>query len=170
MDIKNKIITFFLLFFSKEIVTILIAALPIFELRLALPLAILKFNIPLFKAILLCLFGNMLPVIPMLFFLNWFVDRLENTKIIGRFFKWWFAVAKRRSRVVQLYGFLGLIIFVAVPLPGTGAWTGCLVAKLFNFDIKKAFLAIFLGVLGATIVVSLIIKFVSFGLQFSFYL
>ncbi|MCM8787075.1 MAG: small multi-drug export protein [Candidatus Omnitrophica bacterium] len=168
MDIRNKIIEFFILFFSKEVAIILIAALPIFELRLALPLAILKFNIPLFKAILLCLIGNMLPVIPFLIFLNWAVDRLENIKIIGRFLKWWFSIAEKRSKIVQLYGFLGLIVFVAIPFPGTGAWTGCLVAKLFNFTIKKAFLAIFLGVLGAAIVVSLILKLISLGLQFNF--
>ncbi|MDP2922936.1 MAG: small multi-drug export protein [Candidatus Omnitrophota bacterium] len=155
MGINNKIIAFLTSLFSKEITTILVAALPIFELRLSIPLALMKFHMSLQEAFFLSLVGNILPIVPFLLFLRWSVNRLEHMKGIGKFLRWWFERAQKKSDVVQSYGFWGLVIFVAIPLPGTGAWTGCVVATLFNFKLPKAFLAISLGVLGAAIIVLL---------------
>lgn len=153
MDIKNKIIAFLAGLFSKEVVVVLLAALPIFELRLSMPIAILKFNMPAQKAFLLSILGNMLPVIPFLIFLRWAVVRLEHLHFIGKILMWWFKKAESKSKAIQTYGFWGLVIFVAIPFPGTGAWTGCVAATLFNFKLLRATTAVFLGVLGAGIIV-----------------
>jgi uncharacterized membrane protein len=155
MDIKNKVISILFNLFSKEIATVLIAMLPIFELRLSIPLAIMKFHISPTEAFFLSLIGNILPIIPLLFFFRWAVIRLEKVKGIGRILLWWFDRAQKKSKVVETYGFWGLVIFVAIPLPGTGAWTGCVVSTLFNFKIPKGFLAVSLGVVGAGIIVLL---------------
>lgn len=164
MDIKSKILVVLTKFFSKEIATILIATLPIFELRLSIPLAILKFHLSPIDAFFLSILGNILPIIPLLLFLRWAVTRLEYIRGIGKLLTWWFNRAEKKSQVVQTYGFWGLVIFVAIPLPGTGAWTGCVVATLFKFKLSKAFLAVSLGVLGAAIIVQLIVVLGSAGL------
>jgi uncharacterized membrane protein len=153
VDLKTKIITFLAGLFSKEVVVVLLAALPIFELRLSIPIAMLKFNMPAYKAFLLSILGNMLPVIPFLLFLRWAVVRLEHLHFVGKFLMWWFKRAEAKSKAIKTYGFWGLVIFIAIPLPGTGAWTGCVVATLFNFKLVRATMACFLGVLGAGIIV-----------------
>jgi len=156
MGIKSKIISVLAAIFSKEIAVILIAALPIFELRLAIPLGIAKFNLPVFKVYYLSLLGNMLPVLPLLFSLKSFFHKLEDIKFLSGFFKWWFRRVERKSKVVERWGFWGLIIFVAIPLPMTGAWTGAAAATLFEIRIRKAFLAILIGVGIAGIIVALL--------------
>jgi len=153
VDLKTKIIAFLAGLFSKEVVVVLLAALPIFELRLSIPIAMLKFNMPAYKAFLLSILGNMLPVIPFLLFLRWAVVRLERLRFVGKFLMWWFKRAEAQSKVIQTYGFWGLVIFIAIPLPGTGAWTGCIAATLFNFKLFRATLACLLGVLIAGIIV-----------------
>jgi len=153
VGLKTKIIAFLTGLFSKEVVVVMLAALPIFELRLSIPIAVLKFNMPAQKAFLLSILGNMLPVIPLLFFLRWAVVRLEHLRFIGKILIWWFKKAEGKSKVIQTYGFWGLVIFVCIPLPGTGAWTGCVAATLFNFKLSRAFAAIFIGVVIAGIIV-----------------
>ena len=148
-----KIFNFLISFFSKEFIIIIIAGLPIVELRGSIPLAVLKFGMSPIKAFYLSIIGNLLPIIPFLFFLDWAIDRLERLSFIGRILKWWFRNAKKKSNLIETYGFLGLILFVAMPFPGTGAWTGAVIAKLFNFRLSKSFFAISLGILIAGIIV-----------------
>jgi len=158
MDIKSKVIAGLITIFSKEVVVILIAALPVFELRLAIPLAVMKFNLPLVKVYFLSLLGNMLPVFPLLFFFKYFFHKLENVKFIGGFLRWWFRRVEKKSKIVEKWGFWGLVLFVAIPLPVTGAWTGTVAATLFEVGVKKAFLAILIGVAFAGVIVSLIVQ------------
>lgn len=154
MGIKSKVIAVFTAIFSKEASIILIATLPILELRGAIPVGIMRYNLPLTKVYFLSILGNLLPVVPLLLFFKYFFHKLENIKIIGKFFKWWFESVKKRSRVVEKYGFWGLVILVSIPLPITGAWTGTVAATLFDIKIKRAFLAIAIGVLIAGIIVT----------------
>jgi uncharacterized membrane protein len=104
----------------------------------------------------LALVGNMIPVIPLLFILKIFFNKLQNMKFIGVFFRWWFASVERRSEVVRRWGFWGLVLFVSIPLPVTGAWTGSVAATLFKFKLRHSFAAIFLGVTIAGFIVSAI--------------
>jgi len=153
---KSEILTFLAGIISKEACTALVATLPIFELRLAIPLGVLKFNLPLIKVYFLALGGNLLPVLPLLLFFKYFFHKLEKIKFIGKLFGWWFKSVHKRSKVVRKWGFWGLILFVAIPLPVTGAWTGTIAATLVEMRTRKAFVAIAIGVAIAGIIMSIL--------------
>jgi len=140
-----------------ELKVVGVAALPIFELRGAIPLGF-SLGIPLARLYPLALLGNLIPVLPLLLFFKYFFHHLENIKFIGRFFKWWFRRVEKRSRLIERWGFWGLVLFVAIPLPVTGAWTGTAAATLFEIKVKRAFLAISLGVAIAGVIVSLVVS------------
>lgn len=134
-----------------------VAALPIFELRGAIPLGF-SLGVPLSRLYPLVLLGNLIPVLPLLLVFKYFFHHLENIKFVGKFFKWWFRRVERKSKLVERWGFWGLVLFVAIPLPVTGAWTGTVAATLFEIKVKKAFLAILLGVAIAGVIVSLVVN------------
>lgn len=137
----------------KEYIVLLLGALPISELRGAIPLA-LSFGMPLSKAYWLSVAGNLIPVVPLLFLLEPVSNRLRRFKIWSRFFDWLFERTKRKAETVQKYEALGLVLFVAIPLPVTGAWTGIVAASLFKIKFRYAFAAIVCGVLIAGLIVS----------------
>ena len=140
-------------FLPIELVTVILAALPISELRGAIPVA-LSMNEPIFKTYCLAVFGNLLPVLPLLLFLQPVSRYLRRFKLWNKFFTWLFERTKRRAKVVERYEALGLILFVAIPLPITGAWTGCVAASLVRIRMRHAVLSISIGVLIAGIVVT----------------
>lgn len=146
-------------FWGKLLMTFLISMVPIIELRGALPIATahgLDWQI----AIPVAIIGNLIPIPFIIVFikrifawirkvfpkLNSFVDKLENR-------------AKEKSDIIEKGVFWGLFLFVAIPLPGTGAWTGALIAAMLDMKLKRAFPAIALGVVTAGIIVA----FVSYG-------
>lgn len=137
--------------------TLLIAASPISELRGAIPLALGVYKLPLFLALFWAILGNMIPV----FFILWLLPAAskflsERFLFFKNFFDWLFVRTRdRHQRKIQIYKDLALVILVAIPLPLTGAWTGSLVAFLFNIPFKRALPLIFLGVLIAATLVTL---------------
>ncbi|MBP3200243.1 MAG: small multi-drug export protein [Lachnospiraceae bacterium] len=136
-------------------IVFIISLMPILELRGGLIAAALL-KIPYLKAAAICIVGNILPIPFILMFLNKIFDMMEKwelTKKLVLFFKK--RAIKNKSKIDK-YGLLGLILFVGVPLPGTGAWTGALVASVFNMDIKKSSIGIFLGILLAFVIMSII--------------
>ncbi|MCM8781138.1 MAG: small multi-drug export protein [Candidatus Omnitrophica bacterium] len=136
----------------KEYIVMITAGLPISELRGAIPLALSwGFSAP--KAFWLAVIGNILPVAPVLFLLRPVSGRLRRFIIWEHFFDWLFERTKKKSDIIQKYEALGLALFVAIPLPMTGAWTGAIAASLFNIRFRYAFFAIILGVIGAGLVV-----------------
>ena len=137
----------------KEYIVMLVGALPISELRGAIPLA-LSFGMPLGKAFWLSVIGNCIPVAPALFLLEPVSNRLRRFKIWSRFFDWLFERTKKKADSIQKYEALGLAIFVAIPLPMTGAWSGVVAASLFKIKFRYAFIAIVAGVIGAGLIVS----------------
>jgi len=137
----------------KEYIVMLVGALPISELRGAIPLA-LSFGMPSGKAFWLSVIGNSIPVMPALFLLEPVSNRLRKFKIWSRFFDWLFERTKKKADTVQKYEALGLAIFVAIPLPITGAWSGVVAASLFKIKFRYAFIAILAGVLSAGLIVS----------------
>lgn len=142
-----------------EVIIFLFAMVPIFELRGAIPVAaILDVNIAIWKIYLLAVIGNMIPVLPILLLLQPVSNFLsEHSKIFNRFFTWLFNRTKRRVEAkIEKYGALGLMVFVSIPLPVTGAWTGCIAAFLFGIRLRYAFPVIFAGVMIAGIVVSIV--------------
>ncbi|MFH1245775.1 MAG: small multi-drug export protein, partial [Candidatus Omnitrophota bacterium] len=140
----------------NSLVTIIVAALPVLELRGAIPLALCTLKEPFLKTFLLSILGNLLPVVPFLFLLKPFSERARHFKLWSRFFDYIFAQAKKKAALIERYEALGLMLFVAVPLPGTGAWTGCIAASLFKIRFRYAVGAISLGVFIAAIIVSIL--------------
>ncbi len=136
----------------KELFVFFLSAMPISELRGAIPIA-LGFGISPEKTFLICFLGNLAPVPFLLLFLE------KVKKFILRFGfakKWYEKIEKRtlkRKGIIEKYGYMGLVLLVAVPLPGTGAWTGSLLAALLNLEFKKSLVAISLGVFAAGVIV-----------------
>ena len=150
---------------SEALIVVGVAAMPVSELRGAIPLAIVYYQMPPVLAYLLGVAGNLLPIVPLLLLLERLVSLLSRWAIFERFFEWLFARTRRRfSAAVQRLGALTLVLIVAIPLPMTGAWTGCLVAVLFGIPFRQAVGLIALGVLLAGLIVTLgtlgVLKFV----------
>ena len=131
-----------------------IAASPIAELRVAIPMAIIQFNFPWQYALLLAIIGNLLPVPFILLFFNAFSRLLSKISIFERILHWLFERTRRRGKIINRYERIGLALFVAIPLPITGAWTGSLAAVLFGIKFKHALLSIFIGILIAGAIVT----------------
>lgn len=137
--------------------TLLIAMIPVVELRGALPLAITFYRLSPWLAYILSVIGNILPVLLILLYIGPVSDWLiKHSRLMEKFFTWLFKRTRHKiAKNYEQYGLLALAIFVAIPLPMTGAWTGALAAWLFGVDSRQAFLAIFGGVLAAGIIVLL---------------
>jgi len=135
-----------------EILTLFLSMLPISELRGGLPFALSQGLSPL-KAYLISVAGNILPVFPLLLLLRRLFIFLGRYKITEKTLNWTLARARKREDLVKRYGFGGLILLVAIPLPVTGAWTGTLVSFLLSMKIRHSFLAICIGVGIAGIIV-----------------
>ena len=129
----------------------LLAMMPIVELRAALPWAIARGLDPWFSY-LLCVLFNILPVPFILLFLNKILAWMETTRRFSGIAKWLKERAHKKSETYYKYEMLGLFILVAIPLPGTGAWTGSLVAAVMGLRMKRAIPPIFLGVAAAGII------------------
>ncbi|MCL2150260.1 MAG: small multi-drug export protein [Dehalococcoidia bacterium] len=137
-----------------ELVVIVVAALPIFELRGAIPLALFTFDMPWYTAFPLAFIGNMLPI-PFILLLSTRIMRwLGRIGLFRRFFDWLCTRTRRRSEKLLQRQYIGLIAFVGIPLPFTGAWTGSLGAVLLDFKFIPAILSIAAGVLIAGVVVT----------------
>ena len=141
---------------SKIIFTFLLAMLPITELRGSIPIAIANFHLPTGYAFIASVLGNLIPIIPILWFLEHFTDWIGVHSRIGqRILQWVFHRTRRRTKIVEKYGWLGLMLFVAIPLPGSGIWTGSIAAFLLGMKRRSAFMAMTGGVLIAGILITL---------------
>ncbi len=134
---------------------ILISMLPIVELRGGIIAAKLM-GVALFKAFPICVIGNMLPIPLILLFLNHIFNWMRRFKWCEKVLDFLDRKADKNREKVEKYKMLGLFILVAIPLPGTGAWTGSLVANALNIPFRKAFPTIFAGVVGAAVIMSLV--------------
>lgn len=140
---------------SHEVVTIILAMAPVSELRGAIPYAITVGNIPWQQAYVMAVIANFIPVIPILFLIGPVSEYMRRWRTFDRFFDWLFARTRRKGNIIERFEVLGLILFVAIPLPITGAWTGSLAAFLFGVRRRIAFPAIFLGICIAGVIVTL---------------
>ncbi len=138
-----------------ELVCFVISMVPIIELRGGLIVAAIK-DIPLFKAVAICITGNLVPIPFILLLITPIFNWLKTTKLFKPLVEKLEKKSLGKSEKIKKYEFLGLVLFVGIPLPGTGAWTGSLIASLLNIKIKKAFPAICLGLLLATVIMCII--------------
>ncbi len=143
----------------KEAVVFLIAMFPIVELRGAIPWALspaMGGALPWYSALLAAVLGNMAPIPLILAFLGRVSSWLsERSRLAGIFFEWLFRRTRRKGGPIERYGHLGLVLFVAIPLPVTGGWTGAVAAFLFGFGFWRSLGCIAAGILLAGVVVTL---------------
>jgi uncharacterized membrane protein len=140
----------------KELAVFGIAMLPVSELRGAIPYGLLKEpGLPVTKTYVIAVLGNFVPVIPIMLFLEPVSNVLRRVPILDRLITWFFARTRRRGTLVEKYEAIGLTLFVAIPLPVTGAWTGSILAFLFGIRLKWAVPCIILGIMIAGVVVTL---------------
>ncbi len=142
-------------FLPPQLALLLVSMVPIVELHGGIPLARLL-ELPLSEGLIFSAIGNIIPIPFILLFIRKIFDWLRPTKMFGGIVKKLEARAMNKSDNIQKAEFWGLMLFVGVPLPGTGGWTGALIASLLKIDIKKASLAILCGIALAATIVSLI--------------
>ncbi|MEG1651299.1 MAG: small multi-drug export protein [Oscillospiraceae bacterium] len=143
-----------LLLLKEYIWVFFISMLPIIELRGAIPVGI-GMDLPMLPTFIVAVVGNALPVPIIIFFAKRVLEWLSKFAKIGPFFQKIIDKATEKSKSFGKYELLALFAFVAIPLPGTGAWTGSLIAAILQLDWRKALVAIFFGIIGAGIIMSL---------------
>lgn len=134
---------------------LILGAIPISELRGAIPVAMGIYGMGPFEAFFFSVIGNLLPVIPLLLFLEPVSNYLRRYSVFDNFFTWLFSRTRRKNtESFERYGLIALTIFVAIPLPATGAWSGCAAAFVFGVKFRQALPAIAAGVMIAGVVVT----------------
>ena len=139
----------------NQLIVFIVSMIPLIELRGGLVAAALL-GMPLWEGVLFCLAGNIVPVPFILLFITPIFAWLKKTKLFRPMVEKMEARSLGKSDRIRKYEFWGLVLFVGIPLPGTGAWTGALIASLLEIRTKKAVPAIFLGLLLATVIMCII--------------
>lgn len=151
--------------FKKYLIVFFVSMIPIIELRGAIPYAV-GFGLPLLPSYIIAIIGNMIPVPFIFLFARKVLVWGSKKKYIGKFFTWCLKKGEKGGeKLKETAGnkgiFFALLLFVGIPLPGTGAWTGTLAASFLNLDFKTSVSAVALGVILAGIIMSLGSKFVA---------
>ena len=146
--------------YGKEILVFIISLMPILELRGGLLAAALLGLDPV-KSYIITIIGNLLPIPFILLLITKILDFMRKSKIslFNKIAKWLDEKVEKHKGQIEKFGYLGVVLFVGIPLPGTGAWTGSLIASVLEMDRKKTFLAVLVGIFLASIIMML----VSFG-------
>lgn len=140
---------------NGNVLVFILSMLPILELRGGMVAAALL-NVPYVRALILCIIGNIIPIPFLLLFMRRFLTWLKKFRHIGKFAIWLENKTLKKRKQLDKYGFWGLILFVGIPLPGTGAWTGSLLASLLYLPVKKCAVAATIGVFLAAAIMSMI--------------
>lgn len=144
---------------KKYIYIIIISMLPLIELRGAIPVALAS-GLPLIPSYIICIIANMIPVPIIFFFARKVLEWGSDKPVVGKFFSWCLKKGKKGGKKLEKKAgqglYIALMLFVGIPLPGTGAWTGTLAASLLDLDFKKSVLAVMAGVVIAGVIMLLI--------------
>ena len=132
-----------------------LAALPIMEIRGAIPIGLNYFNLPILPTFIFAVLGNIVPALLILVYLKPFSDFLRRWTFFDQFFSWLFKRTSRYEQRYEKYGALFLLFFVAIPLPGTGVWAGSAAAFLFGIRYSYAICMMTVGVIIAGVIVTL---------------
>ena len=137
--------------FGKQILVFVISLMPILELRGGLIAAALLGISPL-QSYIICIIGNLVPIPFILFLINKILNWMRNSKHFNKMASWLDKKVEKHKGQIEKFGYLGIVLFVGIPLPGTGAWTGSLIASVLEMDKKKTFLSVLLGVFMASVI------------------
>ena len=140
---------------SREMIVFLISLMPVLELRGGL-LAASILNLPYLRALPICIAGNLLPIPFVLIFIRRIIDWMETFPPTKRFALWLRERVDKNREAIEKVDFWGLALFVGIPLPGTGAWTGSLVAAMLGMKLKKSVPAILTGIVIASVIMSVL--------------
>lgn len=143
-----------------ELVVFIISLFPILECRLGMFTAIVLLQMNPFKGFIISFLGNILPIPFILLLINKIFELLKKVPVINKPVYWLEEKTLKKKDKIDKYGIWGLLVFVAIPLPGTGGWTGALLASLLHLDRKKSFAVISLGVFIAGLIISILSLFV----------
>ena len=152
--------------FKKYLIIFLISMVPLIELRGAIPFS-QGFGLPLVQSYIICIIGNMLPVPIIYLFARKVLEWGADKPVIGKFFTWCLEKGHKGGKKLQEKAgkglFVALLLFVGIPVPGTGAWTGTLAASILDMDFKSTITAVMLGVLLAGVIM-MVVSFAGFSL------
>ena len=144
---------------KKYLIIFLVSMVPLIELRGAVPIEV-GMNLPLLPSYIVCILGNMLPVPFIFFFARKVLEWGADMPVIGKFFTFCLEKGHKGGQKLQEKAgrglFVALLLFVGIPLPGTGAWTGTLAASLLDMDFKSSVIAVMLGVVLAGVIMGLL--------------
>lgn len=152
-SIINNITQFFRTFFSPELTVAIVSMIPFIELRGAIPIGV-AMGLPIKTAIIISLIGSTIPAILIIYLIGYVFDILRHIQFMDRLITKINVKTLSKREQIEKFGYIGLILFVGIPLPGTGAWSGSLLAHLLNLDKKKSILSIALGNMVAAIIIS----------------
>jgi len=145
--------------FGKELVVFIISLMPILELRGGLIAAALL-DLGMLPSYIISIIGNIIPVPFILWFMSSILKWMRESRHFSGIAKWLDKKVNKHKEQIEKFGFWGLVLFVGIPLPGTGAWTGCLIASVLEMDRKKSFVATMIGIFMASIIMMIL----SFGI------
>lgn len=138
------------------LVVFIISLCPILECRLGMFTAIVLLGMNPFLGFIISFIGNILPIPFILLLINWIFEILKKVPVINKLIYWLEDKTLKKRDKIDKYGVWGLLLFVAIPLPGTGGWTGALLASLLHLDKKKSFGVIAVGVFIAGLIISIL--------------
>lgn len=138
------------------LVVFLISVCPVLECRLGMFTAIVLLEMDTFAGFIISFLGNILPIPFILLLINWIFEVFKKIPVLKNIVFWLEDRTLKKRDKIDKYGIWGLLIFVAIPLPGTGGWTGALLASLLHLDKKKSFLVISLGVFIAGLIMTVL--------------
>lgn len=140
---------------KKYLIVFLISMVPLIELRGAIPYAV-GFDLPTIPSYIVAVLGNLLPVPFIFLFARRLLEWGKDKPVIGPFFRFCLEKGEKGGRKLQAKAgkglYLALLLFVGIPLPGTGAWTGTLAASLLDMDFRKSTISVILGVILAGVI------------------
>ena len=140
--------------------------IPITELRLSIPIGLLEYNLNWIYVFIVSIAGNFIICIPIVYGFKYFEKLFKKNYYSNKFLHWIFRRTRSKGKVINLYKYYGIILFVGIPLPLTGAWTGCLASYLFGFSRKKSLIAILIGLVISASLVTLITNFLEYLLVY----
>ena len=144
---------------KKYLIIFFISMVPLVELRGAIPFS-QGFGLPIIQSYIICIIGNMLPVPIIYLFARKVLEWGADKPVIGKFFTWCLDKGHKGGKKLQEKAgkglFVALLLFVGIPLPGTGAWTGTLAASILDMDFKSTVAAVMLGVLLAGVIMMVV--------------
>ena len=139
---------------GKKILIFIISLMPILELRGGLLAASLLGLKPL-ESYIICIIANILPIPFVLWFINGILNWMRNSKHLNKFAGWLDKKVDKHKGKIEKFGYWGVVLFVGIPLPGTGAWTGSLIASVLELNKKKTFIAVLAGIFMASVIMML---------------